>query len=242
MSHPSAEDLRKKIDPARLPAHIAIIMDGNGRWAKKRHLPRLLGHREGTKSVRDVVEGAGAVGVQVLTLYAFSTENWARPSTEISGLMRLLKQTLKSEEPRLNRNGVRLETIGDISRLPGDVQEQIRKTKAILSGNTGLRLVLALNYGGRQEIVEAFNALAAGGHTAVTEEMIAGHLQTAGVPDPDLLIRTSGEHRVSNFLLWQIAYSELYFTPVLWPEFRRAHLYQAILDYQARHRRFGGVA
>ena len=235
------EDLRKRIDPARLPAHVAVIMDGNGRWAKKRKLPRLFGHREGTKSVREIVEIAGEIGVQVLTLYAFSTENWARPASEVAGLMRLLKQTLRSEEPRLNRNRVRLETIGDLSRLPGDVQDQIQKTKKVLSANTGLRLVLALNYGGRPDIVQAVNALIAGGHTPVTEDTLAAHLQTAGLPDPDLLIRTSGEHRASNFLLWQIAYAEFYFTPTLWPDFRKPHFVQAVLDYQSRSRRFGGT-
>ncbi len=230
-----------KIDPSRLPAHVAIIMDGNGRWAKKRHLPRLWGHRMGTKSVREVVQTAGEMGIKVLTLYAFSTENWARPRPEIAGLMRLLKATLKREEPLLNKNNVRLETIGDISKLPAEAQEQLAHTKKVLSSNTGLVLVLALNYGGRQDIIQACNKLIAQKNTTLTEEQISSHLYTAGLPDPDLLIRTSGESRVSNFLLWQIAYAEIHITPVLWPDFRKQHLFDAVADYQARDRRFGAV-
>ncbi|MFN0116900.1 MAG: isoprenyl transferase [Elusimicrobiota bacterium] len=237
----SVEDHFKKIDLNRLPTHIAIIMDGNGRWAKKRHMPRLWGHRAGAKTVRRIVEIAGEIGVQVLTLYAFSTENWSRPSTEISGLMRLLKSTLKSEFPNLNKNNVRLETIGDISRLPADVQDQIARTKKELESNTGLRLVLALNYGGRQDIIRAFNTVLKEGHTEVNEDIISSYLDTKNLPDPDLLIRTSGENRVSNFLLWQIAYSELYITPVLWPDFDKKDFFQAIIDFQSRERRFGGV-
>jgi undecaprenyl diphosphate synthase len=241
VSHAAAADLRKRIDDSRLPVHVAIIMDGNGRWAKKRHLPRLFGHRMGAKSVREIVEVAGKLGIKVLTLYAFSTENWARPKPEIAGLMRLLKRTLQNEEPNLNKNNVRLETIGDIAKLPSDVQDQIAKTKRALSSNSGLRLVLALNYGGRQDIIHACNKLIAQKKTEITEEMISSHLSTAGFPDPDLLVRTSGECRVSNFLLWQIAYAELHITPVLWPDFREQHFYEAVLDYQARDRRFGGV-
>jgi undecaprenyl diphosphate synthase len=237
----NAEDLQKQIDPTQLPTHFAIIMDGNGRWAKKRKLPRLWGHRTGTKSVRDIVEAAGQVGVKILTLYAFSTENWTRPKGEVDGLMRLLKQTLRSEESHLNKNNVRLEVIGEISRLATDVQQQIEKTRNFLKGNTGLRLVLALNYGGRQDIIQACNKLLSEGRSNVTEALLSSHLQTANMADPDLLIRTSGEYRVSNFLLWQIAYTEFYITPVHWPDFRRQHFYQAILDYQSRDRRFGGV-
>lgn len=237
----AAEELLRKIDTTQLPAHVAIIMDGNGRWAKKRKLPRLWGHRNGAKSVREIVEVAGQLGIKVLTLYAFSTENWSRPKGEVDGLMRLLKQTLRSEESHLNKNNVRLETIGDISRLSSDVQEQIQKTKNSLKGNTGLRLVLALNYGGRQDIIQACNRLLSEGRTNITEALLSSHLQTANMADPDLLIRTSGEYRVSNFLLWQIAYAEIYITPVHWPDFRRAHFYQAIIDYQSRDRRFGGV-
>ncbi len=241
MSSAVSNELLKKIDKSRLPVHVAVIMDGNGRWAKKRRLPRLWGHRTGAKSVHEIVEVAGELGVQVLTLYAFSTENWSRPRPEISGLMRLLKGTLRSEEPNLNKNNVRFETIGDITKLPADVQDQIAKTKKHLSLNTGLRLVLALNYGGRQDIVQACNKLIAQKQLAITEEMLSRELFTAGMPDPDLLIRTSGENRISNFLLWQIAYAELYITPVLWPDFRRQHFYEAVLEYQARERRFGGV-
>ncbi len=231
-----------KIDKTRLPQHVAIIMDGNGRWAKKRSLPRLWGHRMGTKSVRDIVEAAGQLGIKVLTLYAFSTENWARPKTEVSGLMRLLKGTLKREEAHLDKNNVRLETIGDIKKLPSEVQEQLTKTRQFLSKNTGLILVLALNYGGRQDIVEAANKAVASGQKVLSEKTISAFLSTAAFPEPDLLIRTSGELRVSNFLLWQIAYAELHVTPVLWPDFRRDHFYQAILDFQSRDRRFGGVS
>ncbi len=237
----AAEELLRKIDTTQLPAHVAIIMDGNGRWAKKRKLPRLWGHRNGAKSVREIVEVAGQLGIQVLTLYAFSTENWSRPKGEVDGLMRLLKQTLRSEESHLNKNNVRLETIGDISRLSSDVQDQIEKTKDALKSNTVLRLVLALNYGGRQDIIQACNRLLSEGRTNVTEALLSSHLQTANMADPDLLIRTSGEYRVSNFLLWQIAYAEIYITPVHWPDFRRAHFYQAVIDYQSRDRRFGGV-
>jgi undecaprenyl diphosphate synthase len=241
VSHPTAAELLKKIDRSRLPAHVAIIMDGNGRWAKQRHLPRLWGHRVGSTSVRDIVEAAGQIGIKVLTLYAFSTENWSRPTTEVSGLMKLLKATLKREQPNLDKNNVRLDTIGDVSALPKDVQEQIDKTRKYLSKNEGLTLVLALNYGGRQDIVQACNKLIAQKQLAITEEMLAEKLYTAKWPDPDLLIRSSGESRISNFLLWQIAYSEIYISPVLWPAFRREHLYNALIDFQSRHRRFGGV-
>lgn len=237
----NADDLLKKIDHTQLPTHVAIIMDGNGRWAQKRKLPRLWGHRTGAKSVRDIVEAAGQIGVKILTLYAFSTENWARPKNEVEGLMRLLKQTLRSEQSHLQKNNVRLETIGDISRLPSDVQEQIDKTIRALRSNTGLRLVLALNYGGRQDIIQACNRLLEQGRNSITEALLSSNLQTADMPDPDLLIRTSGEFRVSNFLLWQIAYSEIYITPIHWPDFRRNHFYQALIDYQSRDRRFGGL-
>ncbi len=216
-------------------------MDGNGRWARKRKLPRLWGHRAGAKAVREIVEIAGKLGVQVLTLYAFSTENWLRPKMEISGLMTLLKHTLQTEEANLNRNNVRLETIGDLSRLPDDVQAEIQRVRLALQRNTGLCLVLALNYGGRQDIIQACNRIFAEKPSLVTEELMSSHLATAGFPDPDLFIRTSGESRVSNFLLWQIAYTEIHITPVLWPDFRAAEFYTAILDYQTRERRFGAV-
>jgi undecaprenyl diphosphate synthase len=237
----SADELRRKIDPNRLPSHVAIIMDGNGRWAQKRHLPRLFGHRQGAKTVREIVEAAGDLGIKVLTLYAFSTENWLRPRNEIGGLMRLLKQHLRGEVSNLNKNHVRLETIGDIRRLPPDVQEELERTRRALADNTGLRLVLALNYGGRQDIVQACNRAIADGRRVLDEAGLAHYLQTAGMPDPDLLIRTSGEIRVSNFLLWQIAYAEMHITPVLWPDFKKQNFYQALLDYQARDRRYGAV-
>lgn len=235
------EKLLKQIDSTKLPAHVAIIMDGNGRWAKQRKLPRLWGHRAGAKTVRRIVETAGQLGVKVLTLYAFSTENWSRPKMEVEGLMKLLKSTLRSEVQNLDKNNVRLGTIGDILRLPDYVQEELEITKTRLRNNTGLLLVLALNYGGRQDILQACNTLIAQKKDFITEEELSAHLQTAGLPDPDLLIRTSGEHRVSNFLLWQIAYAELHITPVLWPEFHAKDFYRAIVDYQSRHRRFGAV-
>ena len=235
------EQLKQKIDPARVPAHVAIIMDGNGRWAKKRHLPRLFGHQKGARVVREIVEIAGDLGVKVLTLYAFSTENWTRPKTEIAGLMKLLKSTLRLEFPNLNANNVRFDTIGDISKLPEDVRNEIARTKDGLSGNTGITLCLALNYGGRQDIVQAVNAAIADGSRVLDEATIGRYLYTARFPEPDLLIRTSGELRVSNFLLWQIAYAELHITPVLWPDFHAAQFCQAILDFQTRERRFGAV-
>ena len=236
-----ADKIQKKIDLARVPRHVAIIMDGNGRWAKKRGLPRIFGHREGTKSVRDVVEAASKIGVQVLTLYSFSTENWSRPKIEIDGLMKLLKNKLRQEEASLNESNVRLETIGDISYLPQDVQDQLEESRNNLSQNTGLKLVLALNYGGRQDILQAVNRVVEEGYTNVTESLLSSHLHTSNLPDPDLLIRTSGEMRVSNFLLWQIAYAELYVTQIMWPDFRHQQFFEAILDYQTRERRFGAV-
>lgn len=231
-----------------IPRHIAIIMDGNGRWAKKRGMPRIAGHQEGVESVRDVVEACGQLGVEYLTLYAWSTENWKRPLEEVSLLMRLLLKALKDETDRLHRNNVRLQAIGEIIALPRDVQNElfddIQKTKA----NTGLTLTLALSYSGRWDIIQAVRRIvreATSGRMSesdVTESLIAGHLSTAALPDPDLLIRTSGEIRISNFLLWQLAYSEIYITPKLWPGFRRDELYAAISDYQHRERRFGMVS
>lgn len=226
----------------RPPQHVAIIMDGNGRWAKKRGLPRLLGHREGAKSVREIVKVAGELGIRFLTLYAFSTENWNRPKLEIKGLMALLKSTLQKEQPNLHKNNVRLDVIGDISSLPIDVREQLDKTISVLSQNTGLTLVLALNYGGRQDIIQACNTLIKEGRNSLTEELISSRLYTKSFPDPDLVIRTSGEFRVSNFLLWQIAYAEFFITPVLWPEFRRPQFLEALKAYQLRERRFGALS
>lgn len=235
--------------PARenLPTHVAIIMDGNGRWAKQRHLPRVEGHRNGVESVRMVVRACGEVGIKYLTLYAFSVENWNRPQDEVDTLMKYLARYLKNEIGELNRNNVRLEVIGQIYRLPEFVKEQLHKTQAALAKNNGLTLILALSYGGRTEIVEAVRHIAEKVKKGqiepaeINEQVIAQHLYTRNYPDPDLLIRTSGEMRVSNFLLWQISYAELVVTPTLWPDFRKPQLYQALEEYTRRHRRFGTV-
>ena len=232
---------------ASLPTHIAIIMDGNGRWAKTRHLPRVEGHRNGVESVRAIVRACGELGVKYLTLYAFSVENWNRPKDEVDTLMKYLARFLKNEIGELNRSNVRLDVIGQIYRLPEFVQEQLAKTRAALERNTGLTLVLALSYGARVEIVEAVRSIAAKvkqgdiDPAEITEQVISQHLYTRHLPDPDLLIRTSGEMRLSNFLLWQISYTELVVTPTLWPDFRKPHLCEAIEEYARRHRRFGGV-
>ena len=236
-----------RLDPGRIPAHVAIIMDGNGRWARERGISRIRGHWAGAESIREIVRAAGELKVGFLTLYAFSVENWKRPKREVSSLMSLLKRFLAKEERELNHNNVRLRVIGRIDGLPPDVREAIRKACAATAANTGLTLVLALNYGGRSEIADAVRLLC--GRVArgeldaagVDEDAISASLYTAGIPDPDLLIRTSGEMRVSNFLLWQISYAELYVTPVYWPDFRRPHFVRALLDYQGRERRFGGV-
>ena len=230
---------------AILPAHVAIIMDGNGRWAKQRHLPRVEGHRQGVESVRAVVRAAGEIGLKYLTLYAFSVENWNRPKDEVDTLMKYLARYLKNEIGELNRNNVRLEAIGQIYRLPEFVQEQLRKTKAALSRNNGLTLILALSYGGRTELVEAMRGIAEKVKQGtiepaeINEEVIAQHLYTRHWPDPDLLIRTSGELRISNFLLWQISYAELVVTPTLWPDYRKPQFFEALEEYTRRHRRFG---
>ena len=230
-----------------LPTHIAIIMDGNGRWAKERHLPRVEGHRNGVESVRATVRACGEIGVKYLTLYAFSVENWNRPKDEVDTLMKYLARYLKNEIGELNRNNVKLEVIGQIYRLPEFVQEQLKKTQAALAKNNGLTLILALSYGGRTEIVEAIRSIGAKvkegklDPAEINEQVISQHLYTRHTPDPDLLIRTSGEMRVSNFLLWQISYSELVVTQTLWPDFRKPQLFTAIEEYARRHRRFGGV-
>jgi undecaprenyl diphosphate synthase len=232
---------------AALPTHVAIIMDGNGRWAKQRHRPRVEGHRQGVESVRAIVRAAGEIGIKYLTLYAFSVENWNRPQDEVDTLMKYLARFLKNEISELNRNNVRLEAIGQIFRLPEFVQEQLQKTRAALANNNGLTLTLALSYGGRYEIVEACRSLAAKvkegqlDPAEINEKAFAEHLYTRHMPDPDLLIRTSGELRVSNFLLWQISYAELVVTPTLWPDFRKAQLFDALDEYAKRHRRFGAV-
>ena len=232
---------------ASLPQHVAVIMDGNGRWARERHLPRVEGHRRGAESAKTIIRTAGEVGIKYLTLYAFSVENWNRPKDEVAALMKYLIHYLKSETPDLNKNNVRLEAIGQIHRLPENVQEQLKKSIATLAKNNGLTLVLALSYGGRTEIVDSVRAIArevkAGklDPDAITEKTFSQHLYTRNYPDPDLLIRTSGEMRVSNFLLWQISYAELVITPTLWPDFRRPQFFAALDEYAKRHRRFGGV-
>jgi undecaprenyl diphosphate synthase len=230
-----------------IPRHVAVIMDGNGRWAKERRLPRTLGHREGMKAVRETVEGALAVGVEALTLYAFSEENWNRPPVEIGALMGLLEEYIARETAELRRNGVRVQVLGDLGRLPPRKREAVDRLVMDTRGGTRLLLNLAISYSSRGEIARAARRLAEDvvqGRLAledVDEDALALRLYTAGLPDPDLLIRTSGELRISNFLLWQLAYTELYVTAVLWPDFTREHLYEAILDYQGRERRFGRV-
>jgi undecaprenyl diphosphate synthase len=241
--------LAMAIDPSRLPAHIAVIMDGNGRWAGKRFLPRVAGHKAGISPVRETVETCARLGLDALTLYAFSMENWKRPAAEVDTLWHLLRLYLRNELRTLSENNVRLGAIGRIEDLPGVVQDELAATMRETERNTGLRLNLAINYGGRVEILDAVNQLLVAAKAAgrldtlrVDEESLAAHLYTSGLPDPDLLIRTSGELRVSNFLLWQIAYTEIYVTETLWPDFRRADLLKAILDYQKRERRFGGLS
>lgn len=232
---------------ATLPAHVAIIMDGNGRWAKQRHLPRVEGHRQGVESVRAIVRAAGEVGIKYLTLYAFSVENWNRPKDEVDTLMTYLARYLKNEIGELNRNNVKLEAIGQIYRLPEFVQEQLRKTQAALARNNGLTLILALSYGGRTELVDAMRRIAEKikqgtlDPAEINEKLVAQYLYTCHWPDPDLLIRTSGEMRLSNFLLWQISYSEFVVMPTLWPDFRKPQFFEALEEYARRHRRFGGV-
>jgi len=232
---------------ASLPQHVAVIMDGNGRWAKSRHLPRIEGHRRGADSAREIIRTAGEVGIKYLTLYAFSAENWNRPKDEVDALMKYLVHYLKTETKDLDKNNVRLEVIGQIYRLPENVQEHLRKSIATLSKNNGLTLVMALSYGSRIEIVEAVRAIAGKVkrgqlETAdISEKIISDHLWTRNIPDPDLLIRTSGEMRVSNFLLWQISYAELVITPTLWPDFKKPQFFAALEEYAQRHRRFGGI-
>jgi undecaprenyl diphosphate synthase len=233
------------LEHGNIPRHIAIIMDGNGRWAKKRGVPRLMGHRAGRESVREVVKGCVALGVEVLTLYTFSTENWNRPQREVQALMRILRETLKSERKELRANNVRLQVVGRERELPADVRAAIAETQAFLSGSTGLLLNLALSYSGRKELVDAVRRLLADDQESridpetVDDDLLSSYLYTAGLPDPDLLIRTSGEMRLSNFMLWQLAYTELWITDHLWPDFRRRHLYEAVSDYQRRERRYG---
>jgi undecaprenyl diphosphate synthase len=240
--------LLEQLDKTRFPRHIAIIMDGNGRWAQRRHLPRIAGHRAGVSSARQVIESCAKLGIPALTLYAFSMENWRRPQAEIDFLMRLLREYLRKELPEIHRNNIRMLVIGRLDKLPQAVRDDVARAMDLTSGNSGMKLAVALNYGARAEIVDAFNSilehLKNNGATSppVDEETISGHLYTAGLPDPDLLIRTSGEMRVSNFLLWQIAYAEIYVTETLWPDFTRVRLLEALLDFQKRERRYGGLS
>ena len=237
------EALARQVNFDRLPEHVAVIMDGNGRWAAQRHLPRVEGHRAGIESVRDVVEGSARVGIKVLTLYAFSVENWKRPAMEVSTLMALLKRYLRLELNTLLRNNIRFRVIGRPEDLAPDIQRELADAEEKTAANTGMLFNIALNYGGRAEIVEAAKRLLAAGvpPDELDEQRFSGFLYTAGQPDPDLLIRTSGEMRVSNFLLWQIAYAEIWVTETLWPDFRKRHLLEAILAYQKRERRYGGI-
>ena len=245
-SSPSSASLAE-LDATKLPAHIAIIMDGNGRWAKKRLLNRVSGHEKGTDTVRTVVRTCREIGVSYLTLYAFSTENWQRPRFEVEALMSLLKRFLESEQNEMVENNIRLRVIGQVDRLPEKVQEALHQTMKATRDNTAMTLILALSYGGRAEIVrmvqEVANKIRHGevDMDSITAEMVADHLYTRDIPDPDLLIRTSGEMRISNFLLWQIAYTEIFVTPTLWPDFNRDELLQILKDYQSRERRFGQV-
>ena len=237
--------LKEQIDANRIPQHVAIIMDGNGRWAKSKGLDRIFGHREGVDSVDKVMEAASDLGVKYITLYAFSTENWNRPDTEVNALMEILSEALKKYIEKISQNNVRLMVIGDKSRLSKVTLSNLSEAEKMTEGNTGLTMILAISYSSRWEIVEATKRIAAEVKTgaldveAINEQIFSNHLTTAGIPDPDLLVRTSGELRISNFLMWQLSYSELYFTPVSWPEFKKEQFFEAIIDYQKRERRFG---
>jgi undecaprenyl diphosphate synthase len=239
---------KEKIDTTKLPKHIAIIMDGNGRWAKQRGEHRVVGHQNGVKSVREAVEAAAETGIQYLTLYAFSTENWNRPKEEVMALMQLLVSTINSEVKTLNKNDIRLLAIGDLNSLPTDCLAELNEAMKATENNKRMSLVLALSYSSRWEIMNAIQQIGAAIEKGklkasdITEELFETHLCTAGIPEPELMIRTSGEHRISNFLLWQLSYAELYFTDKLWPDFRKEDLYEAIVDYQSRERRFGKIS
>lgn len=241
-------DWKNKIDQDRLPEHIAVIMDGNGRWAKEKGKPRVFGHRNGVKSVREITEAAAEIGIKYLTLYAFSTENWGRPKLEVSALMRLLVETVYQETNTLMENNIRLQAIGEIDKLPKATYQALLEGIENTKNNERMTLVLALNYSGRSDITRATQELAtqvASGKLAagdISPELISKNLSTGSMPDPELLIRTSGEARISNFLLWELAYAELFFSPVFWPDFRKPDFYQAIVDYQQRERRFGKIS
>jgi len=240
--------MKEDLDPAKIPQHVAVIMDGNGRWAKSRGAERIFGHQNAVEAVRQVTEAAGEVGIKYLTLYAFSTENWGRPKNEIDGLMKLLVSTIKKELKTLTKNNVKLTTIGQMESLPRICQKELREAITETSSNTGLTLILALSYSGRWEIVEAARKIAQDVKkgrldvNSINSHIFEGYLETNFIPDPELLIRTSGEMRISNFLLWQMAYTEIYFTNKLWPDFRKEDLWEAIKDYQARERRFGKIS
>jgi undecaprenyl diphosphate synthase len=246
--HSRERELLPSLDPESVPRHVAIIMDGNGRWAAKRGLPRIAGHRAGAKAIRETIETCDALGVRYLTLYSFSSENWRRPEDEVKGLMTLFVEVLEAELARLEEKSVRLRLVGREYDLPSATREAFLRAEERTKDNTGLTLVVAMNYGGRGELVDAARAIAAEvaagalSPEAIDEDTVAAHLYTAGIPDPDLVIRTSGEMRVSNFLLWQIAYAELWVTSVLWPDFGRGDLLRAVVDYQRRGRRYGGTA
>ena len=251
-SHPlgplTAEEafLLEKLDLTRLPRHVAVIMDGNGRWAQRRHLPRIAGHRKGTETARSTIETCARMKIEALTLYAFSVENWRRPKTEIEFLMQLLREYIRQEMPLIQKNNIRMRFLGRADELPAAVQRDTREATEATAKNTGMVLCIALNYGGRAEIVDAANAIlakqrATGATEKLTDSELEKHLYTAGLPDPDLLIRTSGEMRVSNFLLWQIAYAEIFVTDTLWPDFNRARLFESFVEFQKRDRRYGGI-
>lgn len=241
-------DWLEQIDKKRLPRHIAVIMDGNGRWAKNRKQPRVFGHKNGVKSVREVTEAAAELGIEYLTLYAFSTENWKRPKLEVDALMRLLVETLSKEVATLNKNNIQLQAIGDLDRLPSSTYKALLRGIKDTETNNRMVLTLALNYSAKWEITQAMQRIAEAVKSSslepgsIDEALISQHLSTAKIPDPELLIRTSGETRLSNFLLWQLAYAELYFTPVLWPDFRKKDLHEAIVNFQNRERRFGMIS
>lgn len=233
--------LLSKLDKSRIPEHVAIIMDGNGRWAKRRGLPRMAGHRRGIARLRKIVPAAKDYGIKILSLFAFSTENWNRPKREIRGLFKTLERYLKDEVEELMRNDTYLHPIGRLERLPSSLQKELSRVERITRNNKGIILNLALNYGGRSDIVNAVKKIIANRPKKIDEETFSKYLYTSGQSDPDLLIRTSGEMRISNFLLWQLAYTEIYVTPILWPDFKREDLLQAVLDYQKRERRFGRI-
>ncbi len=233
------EELKDQIEKTNIPEHIAVIMDGNGRWAQKQGVKRIFGHQNAIEAVRNVTEGCAEIGVKHLTLYAFSTENWDRPKYEVDGLMSLLVSTIKDELATLEKNEIRLSTIGDTEGLPANAQKKLKEAIDHTSQNKRMELILALNYSGKWDIIQAVNSLCKENKGHIEPSDLDRHLSTVGIPDPDLLIRTSGEMRISNFLLWQLAYTELHFTDVLWPDFRKKDLYEAILSFQKRERRFG---